>query len=252
MIIIGLLLQAVICGFLASNLAGQKGHSSGSWFAIGFFLGIFGLIAAAGLPTKAHYNFGSKFQKKCPDCAELIRKEALVCKFCGKKFTKDQVVADLIAGLQGKSMDKKIQALDALRVVNDPSVVPHIIKFLDEFPEPDYADDSTIQPLKKAVEVLREFKSSDISSEIISIIKKDCSSEKSSVLIESLGLLRDPLSIPFLIELLQDFYMRDVAAKVLEKYGQAALSSLEQLSRDGKESQKELANKIIERIKKGQ
>ncbi len=45
-------LQAIICGFLAMNIAEHKGYSEGAWFGTGFFFGIFGLIAAAGLPNK--------------------------------------------------------------------------------------------------------------------------------------------------------------------------------------------------------
>jgi len=49
-IIIILIYQAIVCGALAGKVADKKGHSSGAWFAAGFFFGIFGLIAAAGLP----------------------------------------------------------------------------------------------------------------------------------------------------------------------------------------------------------
>ena len=44
------LVQAFICGGLSTNLAEKKGYGTGAWFAAGFFFGIFGLIAAAGLP----------------------------------------------------------------------------------------------------------------------------------------------------------------------------------------------------------
>jgi len=81
-----IVLQAIICGILSGSLAEEKGHRSGSWFATGFFFGIFGLIAAAGLPTKTIIDSASSLLKKCPDCAELIRKEALVCKYCGHSY----------------------------------------------------------------------------------------------------------------------------------------------------------------------
>lgn len=44
------LVQAFICGGLSTNLAEKKGYGTGAWFAAGFLFGIFGLIAAAGLP----------------------------------------------------------------------------------------------------------------------------------------------------------------------------------------------------------
>jgi hypothetical protein len=39
-------------GFLAAFVAREKGYSYVSWFFIGFFFPVVGLIAAAGLPVK--------------------------------------------------------------------------------------------------------------------------------------------------------------------------------------------------------
>jgi hypothetical protein len=86
-----LVLQAFISGILASNLAEHKGHSGGAWFASGFFFGILGLIAAAGLPSKQTQQSASVLLKKCPDCAEVIKLEAKVCRFCRHAFTDDDI-----------------------------------------------------------------------------------------------------------------------------------------------------------------
>jgi len=91
-----LILQALISGGLAAFVADKKGYKAGSWFACGFFFGILGLIAAAGLPGKKLEDRNEVFRKKCPDCAEYIRKEALVCRYCGAKFDRDQVEEELI------------------------------------------------------------------------------------------------------------------------------------------------------------
>ena len=45
-----LLVQAFICGGLSADLAEKKGYSQGIYFASGFFFGVLGLIATAGLP----------------------------------------------------------------------------------------------------------------------------------------------------------------------------------------------------------
>jgi uncharacterized membrane protein YbhN (UPF0104 family) len=45
-----ILIQAVICSLFCSFIAGQKNRDSTGWLALGFFFGIFALIAVAGLP----------------------------------------------------------------------------------------------------------------------------------------------------------------------------------------------------------
>ena len=47
-----ILIIGLIAGFLASNIASDKGHSATSWFFAGFLLGPLGLIAAAGLSDR--------------------------------------------------------------------------------------------------------------------------------------------------------------------------------------------------------
>ena len=49
---IALAVQAVVCGLLSAFVANAKWYNTGSWFPIGFFCGVFGLIAAAGLPDR--------------------------------------------------------------------------------------------------------------------------------------------------------------------------------------------------------
>jgi hypothetical protein len=55
------LIQAVICSLFCSFIAGQKNRDSTGWLVLGFFFGIFGLIAVAGLPvarSPAEAEFG--------------------------------------------------------------------------------------------------------------------------------------------------------------------------------------------------
>jgi hypothetical protein len=85
--LIGLAVQALICGIFASYLAEEKRYSAGSWFACGFFFGIFGLIAAAGLPLNRYQDEPLYYQKRCPECSEMIKLSAFVCKYCGQKFS---------------------------------------------------------------------------------------------------------------------------------------------------------------------
>ena len=47
-----ILVFGVIAGFLASNIASDKGHDGSSWFFAGLLFGPLGLIAAAGLSDR--------------------------------------------------------------------------------------------------------------------------------------------------------------------------------------------------------
>lgn len=67
---------AAICAVVAEN----RGHNRTSWLILGFFFGVFALIGLL-LQPPGHHG-----QKTCPRCAELVKSEASVCRFCGHEF----------------------------------------------------------------------------------------------------------------------------------------------------------------------
>jgi hypothetical protein len=79
--------------------------------ALGCLLGPLGVIVAGLLPTKAPSTEVAALtvadvQKKCPDCSELIKADAHVCRFCGRRFSDDEVgkaVAEAKTLLRGKA-----------------------------------------------------------------------------------------------------------------------------------------------------
>jgi hypothetical protein len=78
----------LLCGIVAAYIYQRKGRSGLAAFIIGVLLGPIGVILAllSSTDEKAveKKQFASGEMKKCPHCAELIKNDAKVCKFCGR------------------------------------------------------------------------------------------------------------------------------------------------------------------------
>jgi Na+/melibiose symporter-like transporter len=78
-----------IWGFFAlltAVVAGSKNRTALGWFLLGAVFGIFAFIMVLILPSikeRDPYAPSPDTHVKCPDCRELVFKDARICKHCG-------------------------------------------------------------------------------------------------------------------------------------------------------------------------
>lgn len=66
-------------------VAASRGRSGFGWFLLGCIFGFFALIVVALLPSKKRDPNAPtpETHVKCPDCRELVIRDARKCKHCG-------------------------------------------------------------------------------------------------------------------------------------------------------------------------
>lgn len=77
--VLGLLVIWVLC-LVASAHGGQW-----LWFGLGLIFPPLALVGAL-LPPKPASKGGRKRYRQCPACAEHVRKQATVCRYCGAQL----------------------------------------------------------------------------------------------------------------------------------------------------------------------
>lgn len=80
----------VLIGLIPAAIARSKGRSFIGWWLYGALIFIVALphsiLAQSKLENIEARQLGEGM-KKCPECAELVKRDARVCRFCGHSFS---------------------------------------------------------------------------------------------------------------------------------------------------------------------
>lgn len=89
MLVVILLFGAFI-GLVPALIAADKGRSFLGWWLFGWALFIVALpcalMAKPSAAIQERRALASGTTRKCPSCAEIVRAEAKVCRFCGRNL----------------------------------------------------------------------------------------------------------------------------------------------------------------------
>jgi len=89
-----ILILAIFAGIITASIAERKGYSWTAWWFYGLFLFIVALphalLLKPNLQAIEKKQLASGDLRKCPFCAEIIKSEAKVCRFCGRDLPEMQ------------------------------------------------------------------------------------------------------------------------------------------------------------------
>ncbi len=257
-LVVILVVQAIVCDFIAGFVAGEKGYSSESWGAIGFFFGIFGLIGAAGLPVKqkeAVSKMGeSGLLKKCYSCFEIIKIEARTCRYCGHKFS-DKSVAEEIRRQLEECTDREIKmAFGSLKTLPPEHMLP-VLYIMAEIlcqEKQEYEITNEYKSLfKEIVDRMLEIDREGSIARLEELLVNPKMNSKVKMILEALAGTKNISSVPLLLEKMSDYGFSDLIFQTLVKFGPEVIPYIERYEQGlTDKSEKKSMAKLIKTIQK--
>jgi len=85
------LIPAMIIGLIPAYIASQKGRSFILWWFFGAMLFIVALPVSIIIKPDEHLIALKKGLIQCPHCAEWVRKDARVCRYCNRELDRPPI-----------------------------------------------------------------------------------------------------------------------------------------------------------------
>ena len=76
----------VVLGFVTAKIAESKGRPFGTWLIYGFICFPLAILYLTVSKPSDETLVDSGEYRKCPFCAEVVRSEAKVCRYCNKEL----------------------------------------------------------------------------------------------------------------------------------------------------------------------
>lgn len=81
----------IFFGLLTANIADSKGRPFWTWLIYGFLCFPLAILYLAMSKPSDETLVSSGEYRKCPFCAEVVRSEAKICRYCGKELPEIEV-----------------------------------------------------------------------------------------------------------------------------------------------------------------